>query len=228
MIRALIFDLDDTLYRESDFVSGGYRAVAHRLEATCGAGWEQTHEFMMAKLARAGRRSVFPAVLERFPAAALRLEDLVSIYRGHIPEIRLYDGYAELLRELRKSRRLGLVTDGNPRVQRAKCEALRLEEFFDQMIFTWDHGEDKEKPHPFAFRLMLDRLGVDASEALFIGDNVEKDCRGARAAGMKSVRVRKQGPDREAKHEEDADIVIDSLLQLPLVLTLLGGQHEAA
>jgi len=228
MIRALIFDLDDTLYCERDFVSGGFRAVAQRLAAICGSDWEETHEFMLAKLSLAGRRQVFPAVLERFPAAGLRLEDFVSIYRSHIPEIRLYDGYAELLGKLRKFYRLGLVTDGNPQVQRTKCGALRLEEYFDQMIFTWDHGEEKEKPHPFAFRLALDRLGVEASEALFIGDNVEKDCHGARSIGMKSIRVRKEGPDREAKHEEDADIVIDSLIQLPFILTLFGGQHEAA
>jgi putative hydrolase of the HAD superfamily len=228
MIRALVFDLDDTLYCERDFVCSGFLAVAQRMAAVCGADCADIHDFMLAELSAAGRGQVLPAILRRFPDCGFELPDLVSIYRNHVPAIRLFDGCRDLLVRLRKSYRLGLLTDGNPQVQRAKCGALGLGDLFDQMIFTWDFGQEREKPHPFPFRLMLDRLAAAASQALFIGDNIEKDCRGARSVGMKSIRVRKQGTERFPECGEDADAVIDSLTQLPFILTLFGGQHEAA
>ena len=67
MIRALIFDLDDTLYREHDFVASGFRAVAEYVGAQCGRPSEEIlRQSWMEIFAREGRRAVMPAVLERF------------------------------------------------------------------------------------------------------------------------------------------------------------------
>jgi putative hydrolase of the HAD superfamily len=227
MIRALVFDLDDTLYREHDFVAGGFRAVAERLGLASGHRSEDIHQFMMTTLDTAGRREVMPAVLNAFPQSGLEMADVVRIYRTHVPEIRLFVGYEQLLTELRVHYRLGLITDGTPEVQRAKCAALHLADYFHCMVFTWEHGVEREKPHSFSFRLMLDRLDVAPAETLFIGDNYEKDCRGAHGVGMKCIQVRKPtSPD--AAEGEHADFLMDSLLQLPVVLKQLGGYDEAA
>jgi putative hydrolase of the HAD superfamily len=223
MIRALVFDLDDTLYREHDFVAGGFRAVAKRLASACGHPAGEIHRFMMTTLAVGGRREVMPSVLNAFPGSGLEVADVVRIYRSHVPEIRLFEGYGELLNRLRISHRLGLITDGNPEVQRAKCAALHLEAIFHCMIFTWDYGAEREKPHPFPFRLMLDRLDAVPEEALFIGDNQEKDCRGARNVGMKCIQVRKPAFRSDTAEVEEGDGLMDSLLQLPAVLKQLGG-----
>ena len=126
MIRALLFDLDDTLYREADFVASGFRAVAERMAAICRVPSEEIHRQMMDTLAGGGRRKVMPDVLERYPGSGFGLTDLVGIYRGHTPAIRLFTGYGQLLARLRESYRLGIVTDGTPEVQKSKCAALGL------------------------------------------------------------------------------------------------------
>ncbi|MBZ5495467.1 MAG: HAD hydrolase-like protein [Acidobacteriia bacterium] len=228
MLRALVFDLDDTLYCERDFLASGFRAVAEHLSATCGRPRDEIHQMMMATLAREGRRSVMPAVLARFPDSGFQVADLVSIYRSHTPQIRLFTGYDGLLKELRARYRLGIVTDGAPDVQKAKCAALGLEGAVDSIIYTWEYGLEKEKPHPFPFRLMLRCLQAPPDEALFIGDSLEKDCRGARGVGMKCVRVQQPPIIWGAESGEEADFVIESLLQLPLVLRQLEGPDEPA
>jgi putative hydrolase of the HAD superfamily len=223
MIRAVIFDLDDTLYRELDFVASGYRAVAAFVSERCGLPCAQIENFMMELLARAGRRAVMPAVVERFPGFSCDIAELVDVYRGHTPAIRLYPGYAELLGELRRTCRLGIVTDGTPEVQERKCVALGLEDAVDCILYTWQYGRDKEKPHPQPFHKMLSYLNVGPAEAIFVGDSVEKDCRGARGVGMKSALVCTQPVSCAALITGQADFVIDSLFQIPLVLKQLGG-----
>jgi putative hydrolase of the HAD superfamily len=228
MIRALIFDLDDTLYCESDFVASGYRAVAEHIAAGCGRPSEEIHRTMMATLAREGKRRVMPAVIERYPDSKIQVADLVDVYRRHKPEIRLFAGYAQLLRELRTVYRLGILTDGIPAVQRAKCAALGLEGAVDSILYTWECGQARGKPHPYSFRLMLACLRAQPDEALVIGDSLEKDCRGARGVGMRCVRVQRPLIRWGVNCGEDADVVVESLLQLPLVLRQLEDRNEAA
>lgn len=228
MIRALIFDLDDTLYCERDFVASGCRAVAEHLSAACGRPSEEIHRRMMATLAREGKRRVLPAVLECYPNPEIQVADLVAVYRGHRPEIRLFTGYAQLLKELRAGYRLGIITDGIPAVQRAKCAALGLEDAVDSILYTWEYGQEREKPHPYSFRLMLACLGVQPNEALFIGDSLEKDCRGAHRVGIRCVQVQRPLTIWGVGCREDADFVVESLSQLPLVLRQLEDRNEAA
>jgi putative hydrolase of the HAD superfamily len=228
MIRALIFDLDDTLYPAGDFVASGYRAVADRLSAGCGAPGAEIHRMMMSTLAREGKLRVLPAALERYRVPALQLDDLVRIYRRHTPRIRMYAGYGRLLRRLRADFRLGVLTDGLPYVQRSKCSALGLEKTIDNIICSWEYGPERAKPHPYPFCVMMACLQVQPEEAVVIGDSIEKDCRGARGVGMKCVRVeRRQGAPRPAGGGE-ADFIVASLLELPRVLKQLEGGNEAA
>jgi putative hydrolase of the HAD superfamily len=228
MIRALIFDLDDTLYREADFLSGGFMAVAKHLSARYGSPCGDIHKMMMETSRRLGRRAAMDSVLERYPVAGLQVSDLVDVYRRHEPRIALFPGYAELLKEFRAWYRIGIVTDGTPEVQKAKCGALRLEEKVDRILYTWEYGRDREKPHPFPFRQMLDFLQVEPAEALCIGDSLDKDIRGARAVGMKCVRVQPAPILPGPLPEGDADFIIESLSQLPLILRQIGDRNEVA
>jgi putative hydrolase of the HAD superfamily len=117
-----------------------------------------------------------------------------------------------LLEALRDSYRLGVITDGLPEVQKRKVQALQLESRVDSIVYTWEH--QKEKPDPYGFLLMADQLGVAAECTIVVGDNPAKDCRGARAAGMKSVWFCRSG----AQGEATSDFVIHSLLEIPAIL----------
>ena len=212
MIEAVVFDMDDTLYPEEDFVASGFRAVSHYLTTDFGCRFEDLYDTMLTAFERGGRRSVFPVVIERYLKSQVSVQDLVRVYRRHSPRIRLFPEAELLLQSLRDSYRLGVITDGLPEVQKRKAQALNLERRVDSILYTWEH--EKEKPDPYGFLLMAGRLGVAAERMIVVGDNPAKDCRGAHAAGMKSVWVCRDG----CRSDCDSDYTIGSLLELPAIL----------
>ncbi len=217
MIRAVVFDLDDTLYSERDFLVSGYRAVASHVARRTGFAAVNIFEAMMAILAKSGRREVFPMVVSTFLDNSDSLSELIGIYRSHRPEIRLLSGYRELLTRLRREFLLGIITDGIPEVQRRKVSALGLEDAVDQIIYTWDYGREREKPDPLPFSILLRTLGVEPSRAVYVGDNDAKDCIGAHRAGMKYIKSTAWGRDGivACLESEKPDFTITSLLELP-------------
>jgi putative hydrolase of the HAD superfamily len=220
MIQALIFDLDDTLYPEKDFVASGYRAVAKHVADRHALSFDQVFSAMMTTFDTLGRRKVFSALLVRFPGISIPLAELIEVYRRHRPAINLFPGYPALLRDLASRYRLGIITDGLPDIQERKVRALGLEDIVGKIIYSWEYGSEKGKPHPLSFSLMLEFLQADPQSALFIGDNPDKDGRGAHGVGMKYAQI--QHPPHPVKSgvegQELPEFVIDSMLQLPHIL----------
>lgn len=225
MLQALVFDLDDTLYLEKDFVMSGYRAVARHLAETQCCHYETALSIMLEAFQTKGRHAVFPSLMDRLPDATLSISELIDVYRQHKPAIRLLPGYVELLRKLGRRFRMGVITDGLPAVQERKVHALGLRSFMDKIIYTWEYGSEKQKPHPYPFCLMLESLGVDPGSALCIGDNPEKDCRGAHGVGMRFVQVRYHGSSGDLSGDAKVDqpeYSIETLCQLPEILQVLN------
>ncbi len=221
MIQALIFDLDDTLYPEKEFARSGFRAVARHIESRYRCSFDLAFSTMMMAFESGGRKEAFPALQLRLPAGLVPLAELVEVYRRHTPEICLFPGYLQLLQELSSRYRLGVITDGLPAVQQRKVRALGIESVMDKIVYTWEYGSDRQKPHPHSFSVMLDSLRVDPQSALYIGDNSDKDCRGAHGVGMKCAEIRHaelEGVSFDSPIREKPDYVLDSLLQLPQVL----------
>ncbi len=221
MIQALVFDLDDTLYLESDYVASGYRAVARHIAESFGCPFKEVFYTMMATFASQGRQKVLPVLIKRFLNPSISMDYLVEVYRQHNPKIQLFPGYYGLLRKLSRQYRLGIITDGMPKVQKRKVQTLRLNTVMDRIIYTWEYGIEKEKPHPLPFSLMMESLQADPEVSLFVGDNLIKDCRGAHRIGMKCAQFRHPARNRShsnRKSEEQPDFVIDCLYQLPQIM----------
>ena len=114
-IRGVVFDLDDTLYGEKEYVRSGYKAVSDYLG---GQYEEELWRYFNAKK---------PAIDELLTRLG-RLEeknDVLNIYRRHKPNIRLYPEAKGVLERLKsKGMKIGVITDGRPDGQRKKIEAL--------------------------------------------------------------------------------------------------------
>jgi FMN phosphatase YigB (HAD superfamily)/predicted ATP-grasp superfamily ATP-dependent carboligase len=178
-VGALIFDLDDTLYGEKEYVRSGFDAVAAKHPEIADLGKKLWAAFEAGKLA-------FDCVLG--DNEVLKKECL-SDYRNHFPKISLYGGVESLFGEIRRRNiKIGIVTDGRPEGQKAKIEALGLEKMVDQIIVTDEIGGAQfRKPCDIAFRIMQKKLDVPFEALVYVGDNPKKDFVAPQALGMKSI-----------------------------------------
>ena len=158
MIRAVLFDLDDTLYDESSYVTSGFREVAARISEDLNVDAARVLACMQAELARSGRGKVFDTTLAAFGVdpAPERVAALLACYRTHRPQIALFDDAAACLEAL-SGYRLAVVTDGLPVMQRNKAAALGLERRVNTVVYCWE--QRGPKPDPGAYLEALARLG---------------------------------------------------------------------
>lgn len=227
-LLAVVFDLDDTLYPEQEFVRGGLQAVATWAEEHLGISRGAALEELWRLFLSGVRGNTFDVWLrQRKIVTSGIVDELVRVYRQHSPTIRLFPGTAAVLARLRCNYRVGLLTDGYGAVQRRKVAALGIEPFFTHMVFSDELGGKRTywKPSRVPYETILELLGVDGYASAYVGDNPLKDFLGARGVGMRTVRIRH--PDGLYSHveppttEHAPDIEIGTIEELEEVLCLL-------
>lgn len=212
--RAILFDLDDTLYPRVQFVMSGFRAVAADLAATTGQPAASLLELLVsASITQPGRE--LQVLVER-----LRLDDgavprLVERIRSHVPDLHLPELTRSLLAALGPSWRLGIVTNGPSNIQARKVRALGLQRLVDTVVFATEVGTGTGKPEAAPFLEACRRLRVEPSHTLFVGDDPVCDIAGARAVGMKTVWLPAGFARQADRAVDDADVVIASLADVP-------------
>lgn len=194
-VMAVLFDLDNTLYPEEQFVLSGFRAVAHTLGERLNLEVETLFQKMSKILQDQGRGKVFDRLLEELQIEpAGWLPTLVQVYRSHQPLIFLFPGVISVLRSLKdRGVKIGLVTDGLASVQRRKIAALGLDSVMDVIVCTEEVGKGCRKPSTTPFEVALQLLNVPPGAAAYVADDASKDFAGPNRLGMKSVQVRSAG-----------------------------------
>ena len=222
--RAVIFDLDDTLYRERRFVLSGLREVAQHIERRHGKPAADTWRVMTRHFRHCGRAALLQAVCRAQNLPLQEIPGWVALIRSHTPQLRLPGRSADTLRRVRADGyRVGILTNGLPDTQRAKVEALGLRSLADAIVYADDHAVGG-KPHPACFAAVLAALRVPAPDAVFVGDHPRNDIEGARAAGLRTIWL--SGP--HASRTSGAHIVVSSLGAVPSALRLLKEPHAHA
>jgi putative hydrolase of the HAD superfamily len=198
-IRALLFDLDDTLYGYAPCNVAGL-AAAHAALARCvqvtPAEFRATHDAVRAELAHElsgqaashNRALFFKRIVERRVGAGqgqLALELCDTYWRAFLATAQPSPHAHPVLSELRSRHALALVTNQTTDTQLRKLEALELEPYFTIVVTSEEAGV--EKPDPRIFELALEALGVTPDEALMVGDSPEVDLRGALGLGLRCV-----------------------------------------
>lgn len=222
MIKFVVFDLDDTLYPELEFVKSGFRAVAPVLSRWLEISRQEAYRILWEEFNNC-RKHVFDLVLRRYNCwSSEKVSFLLAVYRSHLPRIGLYPDARSILSWLReKGYRVGILTDGYFFVQRQKIRALRLEYHVDEIIFTDLLGREFWKPHPRPFELVLDKAGCPADQAVYVGDNPLKDFLGAKKVGMRTIQIKRNDgiySREKAPPGSEADLVIPSLLEIKSLL----------
>ena len=201
----VVFDLDDTLYLERDYVKSGFRAVAETAVQGTDVSADEAFSFLWHEFTAGVRGSSFNALLERYPELAQRVDvpALVRGYREHAPDITYLPGMRELLDELKAGVPLAIISDGPLVSQAAKAKALKVSLYADPVVLTDAWGQDFWKPHVRAFEHVAAAFGLLPEQLVYIGDNPLKDFHAPTALGWRSVRLRLPGQVREAlPHDE--------------------------
>lgn len=179
-VLGVIFDLDDTLYSEKEYVRSGYKAVAKVLgnETLAGELWKYFENGIPA----------IDVLLEKYDCVEKK-EECLNTYREQWPEITLYEGVSDLISELiGKGMKVGIITDGRVSGQKKKIQALGLNQMVQDIIITDEIGGIQfRKPCDIAFRIMQHKWGIPFEQIVYVGDNMLKDFQAPKQLGMQSV-----------------------------------------
>ena len=230
MIRAIIFDLDNTLV---DFMRMKSDAVNAAIEGMIDAGLELPREAVRARIDAIYQEQgleyqrVFDALLESELGhidPKILASGIVAYRRAAGSALVPYPHAQMTLLELAKRGiRLGVVSDAPQAQVWLRLCSLSLQHVFDAVVTFEDTGQ--RKPSPAPFREVLRRLGVDPAEALMVGDWAERDVVGARGLGMVTVFAR-YGDTFDTK-QSGADHDIDDVFELVGIVDRINGSSPA-
>lgn len=199
MIKAVIFDLDDTLYDYKALERAAFERVGELVRERLGVSEEQYEKaFMRARqttkeklgetAASHSRMLYFQKTLEYLDIRPLYLAlEMYETYWGFfLDNMTLYPGVRELLDALHeKYIRVGVCTDLLSYIQHRKLRRLGMMDDVDCLVTSEEAGV--EKPASGIFELCLEKLGFPAKEVCFVGNSLERDVKGPMAVGMQAV-----------------------------------------
>lgn len=207
-IRAAVFDLDDTLYLERQYVRSGYKHVSELL-ASDDAKRRELFEFLWDLFKEEGSQDAFEMLYNEYPEICngRSADDLLDSFHDHVPNINLMPRMGSLLNKLNISGvHLGVIADGSPTAQQRKIEALGLDDTIDLVVVTDSWGEEFRKPHDRAFRHLTSEFQLQPNELVYVADDPAKDFRAPNALGWKTVRLRLPYQIRfSSEYEEQED-----------------------
>ena len=178
MIKVIVFDLDDTLIPEIEYVKSGFKAIAEAYN-------DYNIYNRLLSLFMENKKDVY----QRAGFTQDECKNCIKIYRQHKPTITLSNEVNETLLLLKqRGYKLGIITDGRPEGQWNKIYALELDNVIDEVIVTDELGGiEFRKPNCKAFELMRKKFDVKYSEMIYIGDNLSKDFIAPIKLGMKCL-----------------------------------------
>jgi HAD superfamily hydrolase (TIGR02253 family) len=217
LIRAVIFDLDNTLV---DFMKMKRRAIEEAIPAMIDSGLELSVEESnriideIYKERGIEYQKVFDAFLQR----VLKKVDYKILSAGIVAYRRAREAaltpyphvYSTLNKLLKLGIKMGIVSDAPAKEAWLRLAYLNFHQIIDAVVTFEDTGQ--RKPHPAPFLKILEKLDVKPEETIMIGDWVERDIIGAAKVGMKTA-FAKYGDTFDTK-SHNADYELNDINEL--------------
>ena len=226
MIKAIIFDLDNTLL---DFVKMKQFAVKAAITAMNEAGLEanedKAYDDIMDLYVTTGweNQQVFDDYLHKIKGEVsnkILAAGVVAYRRAREATLLVYPNVNKTLIELLKNQiRLAVVSDAPSREAWMRLYYLNLHHVFDPVLTFDDTGARKPSPEPF--KLALEKMSVEPSEALMIGDWPDRDVVGAKQIGMKTIFARYG--DTFGTKESGADWDVNDIYEIVEIIKELNN-----
>ena len=196
----VVFDLDDTLYDEIEFVKSGFQEIDNYLKNSFGN--KNYYNFMWQLFLKNGSGKIFDYLIEEFKLN-IDIQKLIEIYRFHRPNISLPISSKKILENLYKNVDISLITDGHYITQQNKFQVLGLEKYIEFPIFTDFYNTKKPDLKPF--KIVMEKF--PNKRYIYIADNPKKDFIAPKKLGWKTIRFKNsKGIYKEFVNDADFEI----------------------
>ena len=180
MLDAIIFDLDYTLFDETNYIN----------EVIKKSKIFKSNDFNKIKLnysLRINSKNIFKDILRKTNNYNKDNEKKIfNTFKKIKIKLKLYAGLKKLFIILKKKKiKIGILTNGNVIAQKNKIKTLNISRYFDKIIYCKKMGF--EKPNKKIFFYILNKLNSDPKNSLFVGDNNYNDIIGVKSVGMKTL-----------------------------------------
>lgn len=217
MIKAIIFDLDNTLM---DFMKMKGRAIDAAITAMIDAGLEISKEQAKAKIDVIYKekgiefQKVFDILLEEVLKDVdykVLAAGVVAYRKAREAELTPYPHvYPTLIKLAKMGLKLGILSDAPSKEAWLRLAYLNFHHIFDAIVTFDETGE--RKPSPVPFKAILKKLNVEPGESLMVGDWAERDIVGASNIGMRTA-FAKYGDTFDTK-EHSGDYELNDISEL--------------
>lgn len=178
--KALVLDLDDTLYAEINYLKSAYHFIATQItEQPIILSNKMLEQYYQGV-------NVFESLAKNY---SIEMSTLLDWYRFHQPEINLFANVSDTLKEFSSLYKYAVITDGRSKTQRNKIQALGLNQFLDSLVISEEIGS--EKPSLENYQKVMSDLQCD--QYIYIGDNLKKDFITAKKLGWITICLKDQG-----------------------------------
>lgn len=182
--KVVVFDLDDTLYKEIDFLKSAYHHIAS-LVSNANAPEDEIYQLMLDTYQQGG--NAFETVVKTYNFHLFNVQWMVEAYRNHKPRISLEDDIRDTLDRLKANGIIfGIISDGRMTQQRNKIEALGLKKYIDEENIIINDVVERFKPDRRSFLYYMKKYGKDY-DYWYIGDNTNKDFVAPNSLGWTTV-----------------------------------------
>lgn len=222
-VKVIVFDLDDTLFDEIEYVKSGFQEVSNYFSNKFKLNQNLLYNFMFQDMEKNGRGKIFDNMLENFKIYSRKnIQKAILIYRTHKPNIVLAEESIEILNYYNgKKIPLYIITDGNKIVQNNKIEALKVRKYIKKDFITHRYGVKHSKPSTYCFEKIAKLENVDYKDIVYIGDNPNKDFVNIKKMFFRTIRIKKGMFSNTTKNKEyEAEITISELKELKKILKL--------
>ncbi len=195
MVQAFIFDLDETLIDRTAtiklFIKDQFVRLGLDKQYTYGA--YQSRFLELDQNGYADKEQLFQTLIEEFNIS-WSVESLIAdFYDNAWKNCQTFVDVEDTLNQLkRQGYKLGIITNGSSRSQRAKISGTDLSNWMETILVSGEEGISK--PDAEIYLRALQRLNIDAEHCVFIGDNPQTDIAGAYNVGITSVWVKRHRP----------------------------------
>lgn len=197
MIKAIIFDLDDTLIDEYKYTFSAFNEISYKLSNDFKLSKNQIFNDLV-QLYEESKKQVFNRFYDskNHTISENKLKELIFLYRSHFPNN--YSLEKKVLKELKRLKnrgiRLGIITDGFKESQQNKIKAAHLDKLFDCIIITDEMGREYWKPHLASYQKIQSFFDLPFKEMVYVGDNIKKDFIAPQKLGMSCIFYKRSHP----------------------------------